>query len=53
MPGGGPGTLTVADNRTGKKYEIPISDHGTINATDLKQIKAGGDGVGLRSFDNG
>ena len=31
-------TLTVTDNRTGKKYEIPIED-GTIRATDLRQIK--------------
>lgn len=51
--GGGSGSLTVVDNRTGKRYEIAISEHGTIKATDLKQIKAGGDGVGLRTFDNG
>ncbi|KAL6780171.1 Citrate synthase 2, peroxisomal [Auxenochlorella protothecoides] len=50
---GGPGSLTVVDNRTGRRYEIPISDHGTILATDLKKITAGGDGVGLRPFDNG
>jgi citrate synthase len=43
----------VVDNRTGKRYEIAISDHGTIKATDLKQISAGGDGVGLRTYDNG
>ncbi len=52
-PGGGPGTLSVTDNRTGKKYEIPISDHGTIKGTDLKKITAGGDGVGIRPYDNG
>lgn len=52
-PGGGPGSLSVLDNRTGKKYEIPISDHGTIKGTDLKKITAGGDGVGLRPYDNG
>ena len=33
-------TLTVIDNRTGKKYELPIQD-GTIRAMDLRQIKAG------------
>ena len=27
-------TLTITDNRTGKKYEIPIQD-GTIRALDL------------------
>ena len=52
-PGGGPGTLTVVDNRTGKRYEMSIDDHGTIKATDLKQVTAGGDGVGLRTYDNG
>ena len=34
----GDNTLTVRDNRTGKDYEIPISD-GTIKAGDLSQIK--------------
>jgi citrate synthase len=52
-PGGGPGSLSVTDNRTGNRYEIKISEHGTIKATDLKQITAGGDGVGLRTYDNG
>ena len=52
-PGGGPGTLTVVDNRTGTRYELPISEHGTIKGTDLKQIAAGGDGAGLRTYDNG
>ena len=32
-------TLTIIDNRTGKKYELPIQD-GTIRAMDLRQIKA-------------
>jgi citrate synthase len=52
-PGGGRGTLTVVDNRTGRKYTLEISDGGTINAALLKQIKAGGDGVGLRTYDPG
>jgi citrate synthase len=52
-PGGGPGVLSVVDSRTGKRYEIPISEHGTIRVTDLKAITAGGDGAGLRTFDNG
>jgi citrate synthase len=52
-PGGGAGTLTLIDNRTGKRYEVAISDHGSIKATDLKQVTAGGDGVGLRTYDNG
>lgn len=45
--------MTVVDNRTGKKYEISISEGGTIKATDLKKITAGGDGVGLRTYDPG
>ncbi|KAK9841538.1 hypothetical protein WJX74_007460 [Apatococcus lobatus] len=52
-PGGGSGTLSVVDNRTGKKYEIKISDQGTIAGTELKKITAGGDGVGLRTYDPG
>src|SRR5678809_107944 len=43
-------TLTIRDNRTGREYELPISD-GTIRATDLRQISAeDGDG-GLMSYD--
>ncbi len=43
-------TLTVTDNRTGKKYEIPIQD-GAIRAIDLRQIKAAPDDFGLMSYD--
>lgn len=35
---GGPGTLTVVDNRTGKKYELEISEGGTVKATDFKKV---------------
>ncbi len=45
-------TLTVIDNRTGKSYELPITD-GTIRATDLRQIKAAPDDFGLMSYDPG
>jgi citrate synthase len=45
-----PDTLTVTDNRTGKTYEIPITD-GTIRATDLKQLKARQDDGGLATYD--
>ena len=44
-------TLTVIDNRTGKKYEIPIQN-GAIKATDLFQIKVTDDD-GLVSYDPG
>jgi citrate synthase len=43
-------TLTVTDNRTGKQYELPITD-GAIRATDLRQIKTGGDDGGLMTYD--
>jgi citrate synthase len=43
-------TLTITDNRTGKSYDIPITD-GTIKATDLKQIKAGQEDGGLATYD--
>jgi len=43
-------TLTVVDNRTGKTYEIPITD-GTIPAPELRKIKASTDDFGLMSYD--
>jgi citrate synthase len=43
-------TLTVTDNRTGKTYELPITD-GTIRALDLREIKTGSDDFGLLSYD--
>jgi citrate synthase len=43
-------SLTVTDNRTGKTYELPISD-GTIRAVDLRQIKASEDDFGLMTYD--
>jgi citrate synthase len=43
-------TLTITDNRTGKKYDLPIQD-GTIRAMDLRQIKTGADDFGLMTYD--
>ncbi len=43
-------TLTVIDNRTGKEYELPITD-GTIRAMDLRQIKVSEEDFGLMSYD--
>src|SRR3954465_559892 len=48
--GSGQETLTVTDNRTGKTYELPISD-GTIKGMDLRQIKVSEDDFGLMSYD--
>ncbi len=43
-------TLTITDNRTGKKYELPITDN-TIRANDLRQIKVADDDFGLMTYD--
>jgi citrate synthase len=43
-------SLTVTDNRTGKTYEIPISD-GTIPTAALRNIKTGEDDFGLMGYD--
>lgn len=45
-----PDTLTIIDNRTGKRYEIPIM-HDTIRAMDLRQIKVKDDDFGLMTYD--
>jgi citrate synthase len=42
--------LTVKDERTGKTYELPITD-GTISAPDLRQIKVSDDDFGLMAYD--
>ena len=43
-------TLSITDNRTGKAYEIPMSQ-GAIHAMDLRQIKTSADDFGLMSYD--
>jgi citrate synthase len=43
-------TLTVTDNRTGRSYEIPITD-GTVRGIDLRQIKVDEEDFGLMSYD--
>jgi citrate synthase len=43
-------TLSITDNRTGKKYDIPI-EFNAIKALDLRQIKTGVDDFGLMSYD--
>ena len=45
-------TLSVTDNRTGKSYELPVSND-TINAMDLRQIKVQPDDFGMLSYDPG
>jgi citrate synthase len=43
-------SLTVTDNRTGKTYELPITD-GTVRAMDLRQIKVVDDEFGMMAYD--
>jgi len=45
-------TLTVTDNRTGKSYDIEITD-GTVHSMDFRQIKVGEDDFGLMTYDPG
>jgi len=45
-----PETLSIIDNRTGKRYEVPVKD-GTIKAMDLRQIKVSDDDFGLMTYD--
>jgi citrate synthase len=45
-----PDTLSLVDNRTGRKYEIEITDD-TIRAMDLRQIKVNEDDFGMMAFD--
>ena len=43
-------SLTVIDNRTGKSYELPLTN-GTIRGIDLRQIKVSADDFGVMSYD--
>jgi citrate synthase len=43
-------TLTVTDNRTGKSYEVEITD-GTVRAMDFRQMKVDDDDFGLMTYD--
>ena len=43
-------SLSITDNRTGKSYELPITE-GTIRAIDLRQIKVADEDFGLMTYD--
>ncbi|MDQ4002555.1 MAG: citrate synthase [Actinomycetota bacterium] len=45
-------SLTVTDNRTGKSYDVEITD-GTVRAMDFRQIKVNDDDFGLMTYDPG
>ena len=46
----GKDSLTITDNRTGKTYEVSITDD-TIRTMDLRQIKVNADDFGLMGYD--
>ena len=43
-------TLTVIDNRTGERYEVPIQD-GTVRAMDFRGMRTSADDFGLMVYD--
>jgi citrate synthase len=43
-------TLTVTDNRTGRTYEVPITDE-TVRAMDFRQMRVHDDDFGLMTYD--
>lgn len=43
-------SLTITDNRSGKTYEVPITND-TIRALDLRQIRMNQDDFGMMSYD--
>jgi len=45
-------TLTVTDNRTGLRYQLPITD-GSVLAKDFRQIRASEGDFGLMVYDPG
>ncbi|XP_054797409.1 citrate synthase, glyoxysomal-like [Prosopis cineraria] len=52
-PGNLKGSLTIVDERTGKKYQVEVSEEGTIKAADFKKISTGKNDKGLKLYDPG
>jgi len=48
--GAGADTLTVTDNRTGRTYELEVTD-GTVRAMDFRQMKVSDEDFGLMTYD--
>ncbi len=46
-------TLTVTDNRTGRRYEIDVLDGDVVRAMDLRQIKVRDGDFGMMAYDPG
>ncbi|KAF2588565.1 hypothetical protein F2Q70_00041118 [Brassica cretica] len=47
------GNLTIVDERTGKKYQVPVSEEGTVKSIDLKKITSGAHDKGIKLYDPG
>ncbi|KAL9252190.1 Citrate synthase, glyoxysomal-like protein [Drosera capensis] len=47
------GSLTVIDERTGKRYQIEVSDEGIVRATDFKKITTERNDKGIKLYDPG
>ncbi|GAB2274678.1 hypothetical protein Dimus_009449 [Dionaea muscipula] len=47
------GSLTIIDERTGNRYQVPVSEEGTVLATDLKKITTGKNDKGIKLYDPG
>ena len=45
-----PETLTITDNRTGRTYDLPITDD-TVRAADLRKVRVAPDDFGLMAYD--
>ncbi|XP_043701365.1 citrate synthase, glyoxysomal [Telopea speciosissima] len=52
-PGNLKGTLTIVDERTGKKYQVSVSEEGTAKSADFKKITTGKYDKGLKLYDPG
>jgi citrate synthase len=47
------GSLTIIDERNGKRYQVEVSKEGAVKATDFKKISTGSDDKGLKLYDPG
>ncbi|KAK6939660.1 Citrate synthase [Dillenia turbinata] len=52
-PGNLKGNLTIVDERTGKRYQVQVSEEGTVKASDFKKITTGKNDKGLKLYDPG
>ncbi|CAM8880235.1 hypothetical protein QQ045_021055 [Rhodiola kirilowii] len=52
-PGNLKGVLTLVDERTGRRYQVQVSEDGTVKAADFKKITTGKNDKGLKLYDPG